>query len=35
MEFALVAPVLVPLVMGRVECGRMVVVQQVLTNATR
>lgn len=35
MEFALVAPVLVLLVMGTVEYGRMVMVQQVLTNATR
>jgi len=34
-EFALVAPVLVLLVFGLLEYGRMVMVQQVLTNATR
>jgi Flp pilus assembly protein TadG len=34
-EFAVVAPVLVLLVFGMVEFGRMVMVQQVLTNAAR
>lgn len=34
-EFALVAPVLVLLVFGTIEFGRMVMVQQILTNATR
>jgi Flp pilus assembly protein TadG len=34
-EFALVAPVLVLLVFGMIEFGRMVMVQQVLTNAAR
>ena len=35
MEFAFVAPVLMLLVFGMIEFGRMVMVQQVLTNATR
>ncbi len=34
-EFALVAPVFFLLVFGMIEYGRMVMVQQVLTNATR
>lgn len=34
-EFAFVAPVLVLLVFGMIEFGRMVMVQQVLTNAAR
>jgi Flp pilus assembly protein TadG len=34
-EFAFVAPVLLLLVMGMIESGRLVMVQQVLTNATR
>lgn len=34
-EFALVAPVFFILVFGMIEYGRMVMVQQVLTNATR
>ena len=35
MEFALVAPLLFLFVMGMFEIGRMVMVQQVLTNAAR
>ena len=35
MEFAFVAPVLMLLVFGMIEFGRMVMVQQVLTNAAR
>jgi Flp pilus assembly protein TadG len=34
-EFAVVAPVFFLLVFGMIEYGRMVMVQQVLTNATR
>jgi Flp pilus assembly protein TadG len=34
-EFALVAPVFFLVVLGMVEFGRMIMVQQVLTNATR
>src|SRR5690606_32800631 len=34
-EFALVAPIFVLFVFGMVEYGRMVMVQQVLTNASR
>jgi Flp pilus assembly protein TadG len=34
-EFALVAPVFVLLVFGMIEYGRMVMVQQVITNASR
>jgi Flp pilus assembly protein TadG len=34
-EFAIVAPVFFLLVFGMIEYGRMVMVQQVLTNATR
>lgn len=34
-EFAVVAPVFITLVFGMIEYGRMVMVQQVLTNATR
>ena len=34
-EFALVAPVFFLLVLGMIEYGRMVMVQQVLTNASR
>jgi Flp pilus assembly protein TadG len=34
-EFAFVAPVLILLVFGMIEFGRMVMVQQVLTNASR
>jgi Flp pilus assembly protein TadG len=34
-EFALVAPVLFLMVFGMIEFGRMVMVQQVLTNASR
>ena len=34
-EFAIVAPVFFILVFGMIEYGRMVMVQQVLTNATR
>ncbi len=34
-EFAIVAPVLLLLVFGMIEYGRLVMVQQVLTNATR
>lgn len=35
MEFALVAPLLFLLVFGMIEYGRMVMVQQILTNASR
>ena len=35
MEFAVVAPLLFLLVFGMIEYGRLVMVQQVLTNATR
>lgn len=35
MEFAIVAPVFFIMVLGMVEFGRMVMVQQVLTNASR
>ena len=34
-EFALVAPVFILLVLGMIEFGRMVMVQQLLTNASR
>jgi Flp pilus assembly protein TadG len=34
-EFAIVAPLFILLVFGMIEFGRMVMVQQVLTNATR
>jgi Flp pilus assembly protein TadG len=34
-EFALVAPVFLLLVLGMIEYGRMVMVQQVITNASR
>jgi Flp pilus assembly protein TadG len=34
-EFAIVAPVLLLLVFGMIEYGRLVMVQQVITNATR
>lgn len=34
-EFAIVAPILFLLVFGMIEYGRMVMVQQVLTNASR
>ena len=34
-EFAVVAPILFLLVFGMIEYGRLVMVQQVLTNATR
>jgi hypothetical protein len=34
-EFALVAPVFLMLVLGMIEYGRMVMVQQVITNASR
>ena len=35
MEFAVVAPVFILLVFGMIEFGRMVMVQQMLTNAAR
>ena len=35
MEFAIVAPVFFILVFGMIEFGRMVMVQQVITNASR
>lgn len=35
MEFALVAPVFFLMVLGMIEFGRMVMVQQVITNASR
>lgn len=35
MEFAIVAPIFVLFVFGMLEYGRMVMVQQVLTNASR
>ena len=34
-EFALVAPLLVMLVLGMIEFGRMMMVEQILTNAAR
>ena len=34
-EFAIVAPIFVLFIFGMIEYGRMVMVQQVLTNATR
>ncbi len=34
-EFAVVAPVLILLVFGMIEFGRMVMVQQIITNASR
>lgn len=34
-EFAIVAPVLLLLILGMIEYGRLVMVQQVITNATR
>lgn len=34
-EFAIVAPFLILLVFGIIECGRAIMVQQVLTNASR
>ena len=34
-EFAVVAPIFLLLVFGMIEYGRMVMVQQVLTNASR
>ena len=34
-EFAVVAPILILLIMGMIECGRMIMVQQILTNASR
>ncbi|HZZ71916.1 MAG TPA: TadE/TadG family type IV pilus assembly protein [Pirellulales bacterium] len=34
-EFALVAPIFILLVFGMIEYGRMVMVQQILTNAVR
>ena len=34
-EFAVVAPVLLLLVFGMIEFGRMVMVQQIITNASR
>lgn len=34
-EFAVVAPVLILLLLGMIECGRMIMVQQVLTTAAR
>ena len=34
-EFAVVAPVFILLVFGMIEFGRMVMVQQILTNASR
>jgi Flp pilus assembly protein TadG len=34
-EFALVAPIFILLVLGMIEVGRMIMVQQVLTNAAR
>jgi Flp pilus assembly protein TadG len=34
-EFALVAPLLVMLILGMVELGRMLMVQQILTNSAR
>ena len=35
MEFAIVAPIFVIFVFGMIEYGRMVMVQQILTNASR
>ncbi|MEX0613602.1 MAG: TadE/TadG family type IV pilus assembly protein [Pirellulales bacterium] len=34
-EFAVVAPVLILLLLGMIECGRMIMVQQSLTTAVR
>jgi Flp pilus assembly protein TadG len=34
-EFAVVAPVLIMLLLGMIECGRMIMVQQSLTTAAR
>ncbi len=34
-EFAIVAPVFFLLVFGMIECGRMIMVQQIITNAAR
>lgn len=34
-EFAMVAPIFIVLVFGMIEYGRMVMVQQILTNASR
>jgi len=34
-EFAVVAPVLILLLLGMIECGRMIMVQQALTTAVR
>jgi Flp pilus assembly protein TadG len=34
-EFAVVAPVLLLLLLGMLECGRMIMVQQILTTAVR
>ena len=34
-EFAVVAPVLIMLLLGMIECGRMIMVQQSLTTAVR
>ena len=34
-EFAIVAPVLLLLILGMIEYGRLVMVQQIITNATR
>ena len=34
-EFAIVAPVFILLVLGMIEYGRMIMVQQVITNASR
>lgn len=35
MEFALVAPLLFLVILGMIEFGRMIMVQQVITNASR
>jgi Flp pilus assembly protein TadG len=34
-EFAVVAPVLILVLLGMIECGRMIMVQQALTSAVR
>ena len=34
-EFAIVAPVFILLVLGMIEYGRMIMVQQIITNASR
>jgi Flp pilus assembly protein TadG len=34
-EFAVVAPVLILLLLGMIECGRMIMVQQTITTAAR